>query len=97
MTVSGGTSLRKRAAPRTPPRRAKPQPADLLAWYDRHRRVLPWRARKGEAIEPYRVWLSEIMLQQTTVKAVLPRYASFLRRWPDVGGLANAELGEVLA
>lgn len=69
----------------------------LLAWYDRERRVLPWRVAPGETADPYRVWLSEIMLQQTTVKAVLPRYAAFLRRWPDVNALARAELGEVLA
>jgi A/G-specific adenine glycosylase len=69
----------------------------LLAWYDRERRVLPWRAAPGVVPDPYRVWLSEIMLQQTTVKAVLPRYADFLRRWPDVAALAAAELGEVLA
>jgi A/G-specific adenine glycosylase len=69
----------------------------LLAWYDRERRVLPWRSAPGETPDPYRVWLSEIMLQQTTVKAVLPRYAAFLRRWPDVEALARAELGEVLA
>ncbi len=75
-----------------------PRPSDaLLAWYDRERRHLPWRAGPGEPADPYRVWLSEIMLQQTTVKAVLPRYASFLRRWPDVAALARAELGEVLA
>ncbi len=69
----------------------------MLAWYDRERRHLPWRAEPGEDTEPYRVWLSEIMLQQTTVKAVLPRYELFLRRWPDVEALALAELGEVLA
>jgi A/G-specific adenine glycosylase len=69
----------------------------LLAWYDHDRRLLPWRAAPGVAQDPYRVWLSEIMLQQTTVKAVLPRYADFLRRWPDVRALAAAELGEVLA
>ena len=69
----------------------------LLAWYDRERRVLPWRSAPGETPDPYQVWLSEIMLQQTTVKAVLPRYAAFLRRWPDVKALARAELGEVLA
>jgi A/G-specific adenine glycosylase len=68
----------------------------LLAWYDRERRRLPWRAEPGEISDPYKVWLSEIMLQQTTVKAVLPRYALFLRRWPDVAALARAELGEVL-
>ena len=72
-------------------------PAHVLAWYDRERRRLPWRAEQGEAPDPYRVWLSEIMLQQTTVKAVLPRYDLFLRRWPDVAALARAELGEVLA
>jgi A/G-specific adenine glycosylase len=69
----------------------------LLAWYDRERRHLPWRAEPEEAPDSYRVWLSEIMLQQTTVKAVLPRYTLFLRRWPDVAALARAELGEVLA
>src|SRR3970282_2633822 len=71
--------------------------AALLRWYDRHRRHLPWRAAPGEKPDPYRVWLSEIMLQQTTVKAVLPRYSLFLRRWPDVKALAEAELGDVLA
>src|SRR5262245_41676776 len=69
----------------------------VLAWYDRERRVLPWRAQPGETPDPYRVWLSEIMLQQTTVKAVLPRYAAFLRQWPNVKALAAAELGQVLA
>jgi A/G-specific adenine glycosylase len=69
----------------------------LLAWYDRDRRILPWRAAPGEPQDAYLVWLSEIMLQQTTVKAVLPRYADFLRRWPDVRALAAAELGQVLA
>jgi A/G-specific adenine glycosylase len=68
----------------------------LLAWYGRERRHLPWRAEPGETPDPYKVWLSEIMLQQTTVKAVLPRYALFLRRWPDIAALARAELGEVL-
>jgi A/G-specific adenine glycosylase len=68
----------------------------LLAWYDRHRRSLPWRVRKGERADPYRVWLSEIMLQQTTVRAVAPYYARFLARWPDVQALAAAPLDEVL-
>jgi A/G-specific adenine glycosylase len=71
--------------------------AATLAWYDRERRILPWRAAPGERPDPYRVWLSEIMLQQTTVKAVLPRYGAFLRRWSDVTALAEAPLGEVLA
>jgi A/G-specific adenine glycosylase len=69
----------------------------MLAWYDCERRHLPWRAEPGETPDPYKVWLSEIMLQQTTVKAVLPRYGLFLRNWPNVSALANADLGEVLA
>jgi A/G-specific adenine glycosylase len=70
--------------------------AALLRWYDRHRRVLPWRTAPGERGDPYRVWLSEIMLQQTTVKAVGPYYARFLARWPDVHLLAGATLDDVL-
>src|SRR5579884_327360 len=70
--------------------------ARLLAWYGRHRRNLPWRAAPGERNEPYRVWLSEIMLQQTTVRAVAPYYARFLARWPDVRALAAAPLDDVL-
>jgi len=73
-----------------------PEPTALLDWYDRHRRVLPWRAAPGERSDPYRVWLSEIMLQQTTVKAVGPYYARFLARWPNVRALAAAPLGDVL-
>lgn len=71
----------------------------LLAWYDREARALPWRAPPGapQDQDPYKVWLSEVMLQQTTVKTVTPRYIDFLRRWPDVTALAAAELGEVLA
>ena len=78
-------------------RKAAEVAAAVLGWYDRERRELPWRAAPGEQLDPYRVWLSEIMLQQTTVKAVLPRYELFLRRWPDVRALARAELREVLA
>ena len=62
----------------------------LLEWYDRHGRSLPWRTRQGEA-EPYRVWLSEIMLQQTTVAAVIPYFERFTARWPTVEALAAAE------
>jgi A/G-specific adenine glycosylase len=69
--------------------------ARLLAWYDKNRRVLPWRAREGEAPDPYRVWLSEIMLQQTTVAAVGRYYRDFLLRWPDVRALSAASLDEV--
>src|SRR5205809_7338943 len=83
------------AAP-APSQKAAPDAADLLRWYDRHRRVLPWRARKGERADPYRVWLSEIMLQQTTVRAVAPYYARFLTRFPTVLALAEAPLNDVL-
>jgi A/G-specific adenine glycosylase len=69
----------------------------LLAWYDRHRRDLPWRAHPGEVAEPYRVWLSEIMLQQTTVAAAIPYYESFVTRFPNIAALAAAPLNEVLA
>lgn len=78
------------------PRVTKPDPADLLAWYDRHRRDLPWRARPGEAADPYRVWLSEIMLQQTTVAAVRPFYQRFLERFPTVVALAEAPVEAVM-
>ncbi|MDP9196674.1 MAG: A/G-specific adenine glycosylase [Pseudomonadota bacterium] len=69
----------------------------LLDWYDRHRRVLPWRAEEGEIADPYAVWLSEIMLQQTTVAAVIPYYRTFLTRWPTVEALAAAPLEDILA
>jgi A/G-specific adenine glycosylase len=72
------------------------RPALLLAWYDRHRRRLPWRAAAGERADPYRVWLSEIMLQQTTVKAVGPYFEKFVSRWPDVTALGRAALDDVL-
>lgn len=68
----------------------QPRPADLLCWYDRHRRVLPWRALPGERPEPYRVWLSEVMLQQTTIAAVRPYFERFLARFPTVEALAAA-------
>jgi len=69
----------------------------LLDWYDHHRRVLPWRAAAGKRADPYRVWLSEIMLQQTTVQAVAGYYRKFLDRWPNVKALAAAPEEEVLA
>jgi A/G-specific adenine glycosylase len=75
----------------------KPPSVRLLAWYDVHRRELPWRAKRGETADPYRVWLSEIMLQQTTVVAVAAYYREFLRRWPTVERLAAAPLDDVLA
>jgi A/G-specific adenine glycosylase len=70
--------------------------AALLGWYDRHRRHLPWRAEPGEAADAYRIWLSEIMLQQTTVTAVMPFFLRFLSRWPNVEALATASLDDVL-
>jgi A/G-specific adenine glycosylase len=69
----------------------------LLAWYDRHRRHLPWRAEPGRTADPYRVWLSEIMLQQTTVAAVIPYYETFVSKFPTVEVLAAADLDEILA
>lgn len=70
----------------------------LLAWYDRHARQLPWRVRPGEpAPDPYHVWLSEVMLQQTTVAAVKPYFAKFLATWPTVEALAAAPDEEVMA
>jgi len=75
---------------------SKPDPAILLAWYDRHRRDLPWRSPPGARPDPYRVWLSEIMLQQTTVVTVAPYFDRFMARWPDVSSLAASSLDEVL-
>lgn len=73
-------------------------PARLLAWYDRHARTLPWRSAPGAPPpDPYRVWLSEVMLQQTTTAAVAPYYAAFLARWPTVERLAAAEDADVMA
>ena len=85
-----------RATKQRPLREAADRPARLLAWYDRHRRRLPWRAEAGERADPYRVWLSEIMLQQTTVRAVGPYFEKFLSRWPDVTALGRASLDDVL-
>jgi A/G-specific adenine glycosylase len=71
--------------------------ATILKWYDRHRRVLPWRALPGAYADPYAVWLSEIMLQQTTVAAVKPYFEKFLARWPTVHDLATAKTDDVMA
>jgi A/G-specific adenine glycosylase len=73
----------------------------LLAWYDRHARALPWRVgpaerAAGQRPDPYRVWLSEIMLQQTTTAAVAPYFEAFVERWPTVRDLAAAPLDAVL-
>ena len=68
----------------------------LLDWYDTYRRQLPWRAEAGEVSHPYAVWVSEIMLQQTTVPTVKDYYERFLKKWPTIHGLAEASLDEVL-
>lgn len=69
----------------------------LLCWYAVDKRRLPWRAEGGARPDPYRVWLSEIMLQQTTVAAVKPYFAAFTQRWPTVAALAAAADAEVMA
>lgn len=69
----------------------------LLAWYAVDKRALPWRACDGDTPDPYRVWLSEIMLQQTTVAAVKPYFAAFTSRWPTVEALAAADEAEVMS
>ena len=68
----------------------------LLAWYDVHRRDLPWRARPGERPDPYRVLVSELMLQQTTVATVRHRFLPFIERFPDMAALAEAGEADVL-
>jgi A/G-specific adenine glycosylase len=70
-----------------------PSAALLLAWYDRHRRTLPWR---GQDADPYRIWLSEVMLQQTTAAAAGPRFRRFLQRFPNVHALAAAPEAAVM-
>jgi A/G-specific adenine glycosylase len=75
---------------------AADRPRQLLDWYDRHRRKLPWRPLPGGAIDPYRVWLSEIMLQQTGVQTVGPYFEKFLARWPGVADLGRASQDDVL-
>ncbi len=72
-------------------------PARILGWYDRHARILPWRKPAGETADAYHVWLSEIMLQQTTVATVGPYYRKFLQNWPTVQHLASAPLDDVLS
>src|SRR6478735_7052073 len=63
----------------------------LVAWYQKNKRALPWRHRFQESGDPYTVWVSEIMLQQTTIQAVLPAYERFLREYPTLASLASAE------
>lgn len=96
MSLSGAAVRRKKVSPADRDEAANARPALLLGWYDRHRRALPWRPPKGVCADPYAVWLSEIMLQQTGVKTVGPYFEKFLARWPDVGALAGASLDDVL-
>src|SRR5262249_28059932 len=87
---------RKRPAPRTSPPTipaAAELPAPLLRWYDAQARDLPWRRTR----DPYAIWVSEVMLQQTQVSVVLPYWTAFIGRFPDVTALARASLDEVLA
>ncbi|MCP3471989.1 A/G-specific adenine glycosylase [Bradyrhizobium sp. CCGUVB1N3] len=93
MSLSGAALERNKTQAATCP---SARPKLLLEWYDRHRRRLPWRAAAGETADPYRVWLSEIMLQQTTVKAVGPYFEKFVARWPDVVALGRASQDDVL-
>ncbi|MFC5443753.1 A/G-specific adenine glycosylase [Rhizobium halophytocola] len=81
---------------------ARPDAGALLAWYDRHHRDLPWRvsppmAKQGVLPDPYHIWLSEVMLQQTTVQAVKAYFDKFVRRWPTVNDLAAAPVEDVMA
>src|ERR1700756_4891547 len=92
MNSSATAKTKRRSTPEAAPGR----PALLLDWYDRHRRRLPWRPPAGERADPYRVWLSEIMLQQTGVKTVGPYFEKFLARWPDVASLGRASQDDVL-
>lgn len=95
MTLAGEAVHAKRRTGRAPAIQG-PDPQHLLAWYDRERRELPWRAAPGINADPYRVWLSEIMLQQTRVETVVRYYERFLVRFPTVADLAAARLGSVL-
>lgn len=69
----------------------------MLEWYDQNARKIPWRALPGQAIDPYHVWLSEIMCQQTTVAAVIPYFLKFIQKWPTVFDLAAADKEEIMA
>jgi A/G-specific adenine glycosylase len=87
--------------PAAKPKQAANIAGRLLAWYDRHHRDLPWRVppdarRRGITPDPYHVWLSEIMLQQTTVEAVKPFFRAFLAKWPAVANLAAAPTDDVM-
>lgn len=79
-----------------------PKSETLLDWYDRHARKMPWRvgpadSKAGVRPDPYRIWMSEVMLQQTTVAAVKDYFLKFARKWPTVSDLAAAEDADVMA
>ncbi len=76
--------------------KAAPLANDLLDWYDRHRRYLPWRSDPFQPSDPYAVWLSEIMLQQTTVAAVKAYFVKFLTLWPRIEDLANTPVEDIM-
>src|SRR6202035_3505254 len=75
-----------------PPARLKIFQKQLLRWFRAHKRDLPWRASR----DPYRVWIAEVMLQQTRIAAVMPYYERFLKNMQDVESLASAPISEVL-
>ncbi|MDH3659797.1 MAG: A/G-specific adenine glycosylase [Alphaproteobacteria bacterium] len=94
-TMSGNMTSSATAITEDQRHRARALSEALLAWYDRHRRRLPWRAEGGEPADPYHVLVSELMLQQTTVATVSGRFAPFIARFPDLETLARAEQAEV--
>jgi A/G-specific adenine glycosylase len=96
MTLSGAATREKKVSSAEAEKAASDRPGQLLDWYDRHRRRLPWRPLPGAGIDPYRVWLSEIMLQQTGVQTVGPYFEKFIARWPSVSALGSASLDDVL-
>jgi A/G-specific adenine glycosylase len=86
----------KQLPPGMTPARARRLAAGLLAWYESAGRCFPWRAPTGTQPDPYRVWLAEIMLQQTTTVTMTPYFEAFFKRWPNLEALAAASLDDVL-
>lgn len=73
-----------------------PWPHKLLQWFDEHQRAMPWRAHKKNKVEPWQTWVSEVMLQQTTVATVTPRYLEFMEKWPNFRALSQASEDDIL-
>jgi A/G-specific adenine glycosylase len=96
MTLAGAATGEKKVSAPDRANKVSDRPLLLLAWYDRHRRRLPWRPLPGVSADPYQVWLSEIMLQQTSVQTVGPYFEKFLSRWPSVKELGSSSLDDVL-